>query len=404
MSTKNRFGLSRKIPTDIQREIRQRSKFGCVICRGAVTEYEHINPEFKDAKEHDPARMCCLCDACHGKVTRRIYSKEYVAQKYTEIQHCPNVKPAQDFFDFHTGEAALLFGGLKGLSAPTYVFSVYGQPVFQVLSRPKANEGAIYARFTDKEGQDVLRIDGNQWLAFTDAWDVQVKGPRITVRTHDELVALRLRVEPPGGIAIEHLDMRYGPAHLMATEYAILIGKYVDQNVCAWMTASVEITQSIDSSAFVSVHKPELEPFSMGLPRGVSWPQAGLSIGSQCGFLISECVTATKSLEDVRKYFFKVASQPGLLKLIKGTHFLLLPDKDFYTPSTHPKLYDFLKIHQFIHSSDNLIFSPTNKVSDEVFEEISITPQTEISDKVALHSFLFKNETVNTLDKRPFIK
>ncbi|RCJ24408.1 hypothetical protein A6770_28345 [Nostoc minutum NIES-26] len=396
---KNRFGLSRYIPPEIELEIRRRSKFGCVICRGAVTHYEHINPEFKDAEKHDPTKICCLCGSCHDKVTRRIYSKAYVAKRYTEVQQSSVVKPARDFFDFHSGEASLLVGGLKGTSAPSYVFSVYGQPIFQVLSHPKANEGAIYARFTDKEGQDVFRIDGNQWLAFTEAWDVQVKGQRITVLNQDQLVALRLRVEPPGGIAIEHLDMRYGPAHLMATEHAILIGKYLDQNVCAWVTANIEIMQSSESSVFVSVHQPQLERISMGHPTGVAWPQIGLSIASKCGFLLSECVTAIKSLDHVREYFFKSASQPGLSQLIDGTHFLLLPDKQFYTNTTHPKLYEFLRIHQFIHSPENLVFSE-QKVPDEVIEEIPITPQSTLSDKAVLRSFLLKNQNLITLDQK----
>ena len=60
---KNDHGLSRHIPEDVKREVRQRSRFGCVIpgCRRAFYEYEHIEPEFKDAKSHDPAAICLVC-------------------------------------------------------------------------------------------------------------------------------------------------------------------------------------------------------------------------------------------------------------------------------------------------------------------------------------------------------
>jgi magnesium chelatase family protein len=47
----NKHGLSRTIPAEIRREIRQRSKFGCVICRNAIYTYEHIDPTFVNAKE-----------------------------------------------------------------------------------------------------------------------------------------------------------------------------------------------------------------------------------------------------------------------------------------------------------------------------------------------------------------
>ena len=74
----NNHHLSRKPPLDIKRIIRQNSGFGCVICGAGIYDYEHVDPEFKDAREHDPDRMTLLCLQCHGKVTRKIWSKEKV--------------------------------------------------------------------------------------------------------------------------------------------------------------------------------------------------------------------------------------------------------------------------------------------------------------------------------------
>jgi hypothetical protein len=326
-SKKNRFGLSRKIPESIKRQIRQRSKFGCVVCRAGVSHYEHISPEFKDAKSHDPENICCLCGACHDKVNRKIFSKDFIAHKYSEIQKSINKESPHDFFDMHTGEAQLLFGGQINEFTPNFVFSVYGKSVFQVVSCPGQGEGAIYAYFTNGKGQEVMRIDGNQWIAFDKAWDVNVVGQRITVSSDKNTTALKLRAEPPGRIIIEHLDMCYGAAHLMATEHNILLGHYINDQLCAWLTASLVVTYSSKSSIFLSVHEPESRKISIGTDDGVAWPEAGISIANKCGFKISECIMTIKSIEHVRKYFFKVASQPGLPKLINGTHFLLLEDE-----------------------------------------------------------------------------
>lgn len=41
----NQHGLQRGIPDPIKREIRQRSKFDCVVCRSGLFNYEHIEPE-----------------------------------------------------------------------------------------------------------------------------------------------------------------------------------------------------------------------------------------------------------------------------------------------------------------------------------------------------------------------
>lgn len=70
--TTNKHGFSRYIPQETKLEIRRRSKFGCVVCRCAFYQYEHIIPEYHDADEHNPDNMCLLCGHCHDKVTRGI--------------------------------------------------------------------------------------------------------------------------------------------------------------------------------------------------------------------------------------------------------------------------------------------------------------------------------------------
>lgn len=95
----NRFGLSRTIPEAIKREVRRRSKFGCVICRKAVYQYEHINPDFSDAHEHQPENMCLLCGHCHDKVTKGLLSKLTIQNKYLEVQASNDIKKPFDEFD-----------------------------------------------------------------------------------------------------------------------------------------------------------------------------------------------------------------------------------------------------------------------------------------------------------------
>ncbi len=46
----NKHGLKRYIEADIRRKIRHDAGYGCVICGNIFVDYEHIEPEFKDAK------------------------------------------------------------------------------------------------------------------------------------------------------------------------------------------------------------------------------------------------------------------------------------------------------------------------------------------------------------------
>src|SRR5437016_5533012 len=74
----NKYGLTRRPPAEVRRQIRQECNFGCVCCGLAIAQYEHIDPEFHEAKEHDPAKMAYLCGGCHDRVTRGVWSKAKV--------------------------------------------------------------------------------------------------------------------------------------------------------------------------------------------------------------------------------------------------------------------------------------------------------------------------------------
>ena len=78
MSDINKHGLSRNIPPSIKREIRVAAGFGCVMCGSIIYEYEHIEPTFKDAKEHGPHKMTLLCSLHHDKVSKKIISKKKI--------------------------------------------------------------------------------------------------------------------------------------------------------------------------------------------------------------------------------------------------------------------------------------------------------------------------------------
>ena len=50
---KNKLNLSRAIPVEVKKQVRRDSGYACVICGTCPYVYEHIEPEFKDAKIHD---------------------------------------------------------------------------------------------------------------------------------------------------------------------------------------------------------------------------------------------------------------------------------------------------------------------------------------------------------------
>lgn len=61
----NKHGLKRDLPADVALAVRKRCGFGCVVCGGALYDYEHFEPEFANAKEHDPKGIILLCPNHH---------------------------------------------------------------------------------------------------------------------------------------------------------------------------------------------------------------------------------------------------------------------------------------------------------------------------------------------------
>ena len=259
----NKYGLSRHIPTSIRREIRQRSRFGCVVCRCGFYQYEHFDPVFAEAKQHEADGICCLCGGCHDSVTRGRLSKATVASAYKNLQTADPQQVGRPIgpLDFHDGNAELAIGGLLYSPVVRTVLRYHGQNVISVLPSTIAGEpGGISALFTDDAGQEVLRLEDNEWVGSLESWDIEAVGPRLTVRRARGHICLQLRLDPPGRIVVEHLDMRIGDGHVLASEQTYAVGRHLDDKLALWVHALILIRDSSpDGAAIEFTDAEELE-------------------------------------------------------------------------------------------------------------------------------------------------
>lgn len=325
MTDTNTHGLSRTIPNKIKREIRQRSKFGCVICRDGFVIYEHIRPEFRDATSHDPNFMCCLCGSCHDKVTKGIFSKEYVESQYRKVQNAADVLPPRGVLDFHDGRAVLLVGGLEYSPAVRVVVKYHGLDLVRVEPGSMNEPGRISAFFTDSQGKVILQLKDNEWIGSLENWDIDSEGGVLTIRRKLGDVALKLRLEPPGKIVVERLDMRFRSAHILATETTYAVGRYITEDMIRWFHADVFISKSSASGAAIEFTDCEalkvrseylpLETTELATPDraivinslgGVMNIPLGIAIASMTGSFGTSGVYSSidRSLADTRRSLF----------------------------------------------------------------------------------------------------
>ena len=170
MAEANIYGLSRAIPEGIKRQVRQECGFGCVCCGFAIATYEHIDPPFKDAREHNPSNIAYLCGSCHDRVTRRLWSKEKIIVARSN-PWCVTNHQCHDSFDISTPNPVIWVGPNEIINI-NKILSFDNQVVLSI--EPPEQPGAPYSisgEFYDDSGTLLFTIDRNEWIGNIENWD-----------------------------------------------------------------------------------------------------------------------------------------------------------------------------------------------------------------------------------------
>ena len=137
--------------------------------------------------------------------------------------------------EYDAAHPTLNFGGIRYQPAIRTLLRVDGQDLIRVDPAENNRPPTISALFTDDAGQVVLRLDRNEWIGSTAAWDIETVGRRISVRQAVGEICLILRLDPPGGLTVERMDMRVENVHVIASEHKYAVGIYTDGVTARWI-------------------------------------------------------------------------------------------------------------------------------------------------------------------------
>jgi len=213
----NKHGLSRAIPAKVMREVRQRDGFGCIRCGSAIYTYEHVEPAFDDAKEHEADAITLLCAGCHDLVTRGLLAKATVKQLMLSPK-CRDNGFSFGPFDVGVSWPSIAVGPVT-LDRVAVILRVAGSDLLQI--RPPEVAGGPFrlsARLYDEAGRLTLEIVENEWRSSAENWDVEVVGQRISIRSARGKISLVLRADPPTGLVVERLNMVKDEVQVEANE------------------------------------------------------------------------------------------------------------------------------------------------------------------------------------------
>lgn len=209
METTNKYGLSRTIPASTRKSIRYACGFGCVICGNAIYDYEHIDPVFAEAREHDAEKIALLCSTCHSNITRKFWSKSRVKDARNH-PYCKQQGTSHFELDISNDFQFIVKVGQTEFINPKKIIEINGEEILSVYAPEQLGAPPrISAQFFDRNGLKIAHIDKNHWHGSTEAFDIEAIGGTFKIRSAERQIDLLLRVTPPNSIEIEQLELYF---------------------------------------------------------------------------------------------------------------------------------------------------------------------------------------------------
>ena len=186
----------------IKREVRQRCRFGCVICGCPVYHYDHI-VEFSEVGVHQVDNLALLCAAHHDLKTRGHLPADRVQEAVDEVLRGRRpVNRGSELFFGH--EVTLVFG------SNSFKFTVEpDRPVLPALVvedttligiRLEEQRPLLTLTTFDEDNRRVLSVRDSELRHTDHVWDVSYVGTKLTFRRGSGDILLELDFKAPNAI------------------------------------------------------------------------------------------------------------------------------------------------------------------------------------------------------------
>lgn len=197
---------SRNIPLPIQREVRKRCGFGCVICGLPLYEYEHME-EWAQVKRHVADEITLLCDQHHREKTGGLLPKAMVRDANANPFNLRAGVSKPYNFHFSGRRAEVVIGGNsftcedQGYGTVMVPISIDGIALVGLI----LGDGHLLLNFVafDEFNVPVLHIKNNQLIYSMNSWDVQLVGTTLTLREAHRKILLEIEFAPPNKVVIK---------------------------------------------------------------------------------------------------------------------------------------------------------------------------------------------------------
>ena len=227
----NKYGLSRYIEESRKLLIRKACGYGCVICGSAIYQYEHVDPQFAEAREHDPDKITLLCGSCHEKVSRGFWSKQTIKDAMKD-PICKRKGFSTFKLDVAKDGDFIVKIGKTSFINPKSIVQIDGIDILSIESPEDfASPPRISAIFFDRNGTEIASIVRNEWKGSINVFDIEAIGGILKVRGTAKNIDLVIKFTPPHSLSIESINMTYNNVLISGTSVKGFTVKYKKSSI-----------------------------------------------------------------------------------------------------------------------------------------------------------------------------
>lgn len=195
------------MPLDVQREVRQRCGFGCVVCGLPIYELHHM-VDYATHGRHVATEITCLCGVHHAEVTKGLLTAEQVARADSDPVNVRNGITSPYGLHFEGGGCDILVGGncfTTHLRSPDgsvlLPISIDDLDLVGFIISPDG-QLLLWMNVFDEYNLRTLTITDNVLVMSSRPWDIDFRGGTLTIREGLGEILLEVVLKPPSRIEI----------------------------------------------------------------------------------------------------------------------------------------------------------------------------------------------------------
>ncbi len=209
------------IRTEVQREVRQRCGFGCVLCGLPIYQIHHIEG---DPTVHDPRDMTLLCPNHHEEENKGLITKDQIrAANDDPVNHRNGVSSAQKLNGFMDPSCSFIIGNCEvrnaaqnGHFAP---IMIDGLPI--LAFNFEDGRALLELRLFNEYNEAVLIVEDGSLVLSTLPWDITFKGDELTIREGRGKIRLQVGFHPPSNVEIKRGFFLFDGAAIAVSEHGV---------------------------------------------------------------------------------------------------------------------------------------------------------------------------------------